>query len=212
MFNIKKYHEIQGLIEKNGRNTEIIAISKNHPKESVIQAIKEGVYTFGENRVFEAKSKFVDLKDIYPKIKLHLTGPLQSNKVKEAASLFDVFHTLDREKIAKEFSKNINLINNKEIYIQVNTGDEDTKSGIHIKDLKDFFHFCKVEMKLNIVGLMCIPPITDDPKYHFNMLQQLCKAVNLSELSIGMSNDFIEALEFNPKYIRIGTALFGSRS
>ncbi len=212
MFNIKKYQEIQSLIDKNGRNTEIIAISKNHPKESVIQAISNGVYTFGENRVFEAKSKFIGLKDTYPKIKLHLTGPLQSNKVKEAASLFDVFHTLDREKIAREFSKNIKFIKKKEIYIQVNTGEENTKSGIHTKDLKDFVHFCKSDLKLNIVGLMCIPPLTDDPKFHFNMLQQLNKAVNLSELSIGMSNDFLEALEFNPKYIRIGTALFGSRS
>ena len=212
MFNIKKYQEIQSLIDKNGRNTEIIAISKNHPKESVIQAISNGVYTFGENRVFEAKSKFIGLKDTYPKIKLHLTGPLQSNKVKEAASLFDVFHTLDREKIAKEFSKYNDLLINKKIFLQINTGKEKTKSGIFPEDTKDFIYYLKHEIKLSIHGFMCIPPIDEDPNYHFNKLKLLAKENNIHQLSIGMSNDYEKALQFNPTYIRLGTILFGSRS
>ena len=211
MFNIQKYKEISDFLSKNSRNTEIIAISKNHPKESVIEAIKLGVCLFGENRVIEAKSKFTDLKNTYSQIELHLTGPLQSNKVKDAIELFDVFHTLDREKIAKEFSKHMQKISDKKIFIQVNTGLEASKSGIYPKDLRDFKNFCSDELKLNIFGLMCIPPINDDPKPHFEMLRKLSLENNIQNLSIGMSNDYDKAIGFNPKYIRLGTILFGNR-
>ena len=175
MFNIQKYKEITDFLSKNSRNTEIIAISKNHPKESVIEAIKLGVNLFGENRVMEAKSKFEDLKNIYSQLELHLTGPLQSNKVKDAIDVFDVFHTLDREKIAKEFSKYREKISNKRMFIQVNTGLESSKSGVYPKDLRDFKNFCSDELKLNISGLMCIPPINDNPETHFQMLRKLSK-------------------------------------
>jgi len=211
MFNIEKYKELSDFISKNGGITEIIAISKNHPKESIIEAINGGVKIFGENRVFEAKSKFKDLKKLYPEIELHLTGPLQSNKVKEAIQLFDVFHTLDREKIAREFSKHKEALKNKKIFIQVNTGREKSKSGIYPEHLGDFKLFCTNDMKLNIVGLMCIPPINDDPKIHFEILKDLGGKNKITKLSIGMSNDYYEALYFNPEYIRLGTVLFGSR-
>ncbi len=158
MFDIKKYEEIREFIQKNQKTTEIIAISKNHPKESVVEAINAGVFIFGENRVLEAKNKFHDLKLQFPQIQLHLTGPLQSNKVKTALSLFDVFHTLDREKIAKEFSKESHLLQKKKIFIQVNIGEETNKSGVYPKHLKDFIYFCCKDMSLNISGLMCIPP------------------------------------------------------
>ena len=211
MFNISKYQEIQQILAKDKKNCQIIAISKNHSKESVETAINHGVLQFGENRVLEAKEKFYELKNKHPNIKLHLTGPLQSNKVKMAATLFDIFHTLDREKIAIEFSKYKDILSNKEIFIQVNTGEEKNKSGIFINEFFKFKEFCVNDIGLNIVGLMCIPPIDDDPKIHFKILLDLSKKSNLSQLSIGMSNDYNIALNFNPTYIRLGTILFGNR-
>ena len=211
MFNIKKYREIKDFLQKSNKNAKIIAISKNHPLESVEEAVKHGVYIFGENRVNEAISKFVGLKEKNQNIELHLTGPLQSNKVKHAIRIFDVFHTLDREKIAREFAKYPDIIKNKKIFVQVNTGEEDTKSGIYIKELKDFLTFCKNEINLTISGLMCIPPIDQNPHDHFKTLKKLAIDNNLSEISIGMSNDYEAALDFNPTYIRLGTILFGKR-
>ena len=212
MFNIKKYNEINDFLKKTGNSAKIIAISKNHPLESVLEAVNAGVYVFGENRVQEAQEKFQKLKQDNIKIELHLTGPLQSNKVKTAIQLFDVFHTLDREKIAKEFAKYSELLGNKKIFLQVNTGKEKTKSGIFPEDTKDFLFFLTQEMKLPITGLMCIPPIDDDPTYHFKQLKLLANDNKINELSIGMSDDYEQAIQFNPTYIRLGTILFGKRS
>tara|TARA_X000000950_G_scaffold124012_1_gene155426 strand:+ start:612 stop:1250 length:639 start_codon:yes stop_codon:yes gene_type:complete len=212
MFNYKKFHEIQDFLKKSQKRSQIIAISKNHPQKSVLDAIQRGVHIFGENRVLEAKDKFNELKIKYPDLELHLTGPLQSNKVKLAISVFDVFQTLDREKIAKEFFKHKERLIGKRFFIQVNTGEEDSKSGIYVKYLKEFLNFCQKDIGLNIIGLMCIPPINEDPKFHFNKLQLLAKDNNLNELSIGMSGDYLDALEFNPSYIRLGTILFGERN
>ena len=211
MFNTEKYNEINNFLKKTRNSAKIVAISKNHPRESILKAISAGVYIFGENRVQEAQDKFKEIKENNPKIELHLTGPLQSNKVKIAISLFDVFHTLDREKIAREFSKHKDLLANKKIFLQINTGKEKTKSGIFPEDTKDFLFFLKNEMKLSIYGLMCIPPMHDDPIYHFSKLKLLADENKIDELSIGMSNDYEIALKFNPTYIRLGTILFGNR-
>ena len=211
MFNIKKYNEIRDFLKKTSNPAKIIAISKNHPLKSILEAVNAGVYIFGENRVQEAQEKFQKLKLDNTKIELHLTGPLQSNKVKPAIHLFDVFHTLDREKIAREFSKYRELLVNKKIFLQVNTGKEKTKSGIFPEDTKDFLFFLRQEMKLPIIGLMCIPPIDDDPSHHFNKLKLLANENKIDELSIGMSDDYEKALQFNPTYIRLGTILFGKR-
>lgn len=211
MFNIDKYNEINGFLKKSNNLAKIVAISKNHPVESVIDAINAGVCIFGENRVQEAQQKFQKIKNNNPKIELHLTGPLQSNKVKAAIDLFDVFHTLDREKIAKEFSKYLDLLKNKKIFLQINTGKEKSKSGIFPEDTKDFLFFLNNEMKLSIHGLMCIPPIDEDPTLHFSKLKILANENKIEKLSIGMSNDFEKALPFNPAYIRLGTILFGKR-
>ncbi len=211
MFNINKYKEILEFIKKNHKNSQIIAISKNHPKESVLEAINYGVTLFGENRVMEAKNKFSEIKELYPQIELHLTGPLQSNKVKHAVSLFDVFHTLDREKIALEFSKHTQVLINKKLFVQVNIGEEKSKSGIHPKELREFINYCQKDIGLSIYGLMCIPPIDENPKKYFNMLKSLALENKLEKLSIGMSNDYEIALRFNPEYIRLGTILFGKR-
>ena len=212
MFNVDKYKEINEILKKHSNSGKIIAISKNHPLESVLEAIRQGVYIFGENRVQEAQIKFLKIKQNNPKIELHLTGPLQSNKVKMALSLFDVFHTIDREKIAKEFSKHQNLLRDKKFFVQINTGKEKTKSGVYPEDTKDFLFFLKNEINLPVQGLMCIPPIEDDPKKHFVKLQKLAMQNSLTELSIGMSGDYMEALPFKPAYIRLGTILFGERN
>ena len=211
MFNYKKFNEINNLIKNKGISSKIIAISKNHPVESIKEAIKFGVSIFGENRVQEAQEKFIEIIQNNPNIKLHLTGPLQSNKVKQAIKIFDVFHTLDREKIAREFSKHYDLLEKKKFFVQVNTGREKTKSGIFPNDLKDFLVFLKEDLNLIIDGLMCIPPIDEDPKNHFNLLKMLAIQNNIKNLSIGMSADYEKALEFNPAFIRLGTILFGKR-
>ena len=211
MFNIRKYNEIKNFLKKTNNSAKIVAISKNHPLKSVLEAVKAGVYIFGENRVQEAQEKFQKLKQDNIKIELHLTGPLQSNKVKTAIKLFDVFHTLDREKIAREFAKYNELLVNKKIFLQINTGKETTKSGIFPEDTKDFLFFLKDEMKLSIKGLMCIPPYDEDPIFHFAKLRSLANENKIEELSIGMSNDYEKALKFNPTYIRLGTILFGQR-
>ncbi len=211
MFNIKKFNEINDNLKKSRNLVKIVAISKNHSLKSVLDAINHGVYIFGENRVQEAQEKFIKIKKDYPRLELHLTGPLQSNKVKSAVSLFDVFHTIDREKIAKEFTKYENLISKKKFFIQINTGKEKTKSGIYPEHLNDFLFYLKNEINFPVHGLMCIPPVDEDPKYHFAKLKKIADDNNIKELSIGMSDDYEEALKFNPAYIRLGTILFGNR-
>ena len=211
MFSFEKYLKIVENITSLNKEAEIIAISKNHPLEDVKNAISCGLVSFGENRVQEAKFKFEDIKRKNSKIKLHLTGPLQSNKVKQALSLFDVFHTLDREKLLKEFSKFPEIIKEKSFFVQINTGKEITKSGIFPEDTKKFLSLCKAHGLNNIIGLMCIPPVNESSTKHYQMIVDLTKEFGLGRPSIGMSGDYLNALNFDPKYIRLGTALFGKR-
>ena len=211
MFNFRKYQEIQDFIRKHQKIAKIVAISKNHPKESIIQALKHGVRIFGENKVQEAKTKFVELFKEYPNLELHFTGSLQTNKVKSALQIFQVFQTIDREKLANEFHKFPNLTKDKKFFIQVNTGKESSKSGVMPKEAKDFIRYCVHELKLNIIGLMCMPPIAESPKLHFTLLQKIAIENNINQLSMGMSNDYVEAVMLNATYIRLGTILFGER-
>ena len=212
MFDLKKYHKIQQIIDNLGKKTKIVAISKNHPIEEVQAAISKGVEVFGENRVQEARLKFEKILKENKQIKLHLTGPLQTNKVKVALDLFSVFHTLDREKLVKEFLKFPDKLISKSFFIQVNTGNEKTKSGIKPEETKEFFEMCRSKGIKNIQGLMCIPPINEDPKIHFQLISKLSNDLGLGGASIGMSSDYLDALRFNPKYIRLGTVLFGKRA
>ena len=211
MLNFNKYQKIKQNIQYLSKKTEIIAISKNHPLEAVENAILCGLQVFGENRVQEAKSKFEDIKRKNDKIKLHLTGPLQSNKVKQALNLFDVFHTLDRESLLRELAKYPEITKEKSFFVQVNTGKETTKSGVFPEDTKRFIDICRTYGLKNIEGLMCIPPIKDDSSKHFQIITDLTKELGLGRSSIGMSDDYLEALDFDPKYVRLGTVLFGKR-
>jgi len=211
MFSFEEYKKIKKNIDFLDKKTEIVAISKNHPLEDVEKAISCGLEIFGENRVQEAKLKFEEIKEKNKKIKLHLTGPLQTNKVNNALQLFDVFHTLDREKLLKELSKFPEIIKQKSFFVQLNTGKETTKSGIFPEDAKRFIELCKNYGVNNIEGLMCIPPINDNPKKHFLIVDELTREFGLGRPSIGMSSDYEHALSFDPKYIRVGTILFGKR-
>ena len=159
----------------------------------------------------EAKFKFEDIKKTNPNIKLHLTGPLQTNKIKQALHLFDVFHTVDREKLLKELVKFPQSIEEKSFFVQINTGKEISKSGVFPEDTKNFLNLCKT-YGLNIDGLMCIPPITESPAKHYQIINDLTKDFGLGRPSIGMSQDYLQALDFDPKYVRLGTVLFGKRS
>ena len=212
MFDLENYHKIQKIISNSGKKTQIVAISKNHPVEEVEEAISKGVEVFGENRVQEAKLKFENILKINKQIKLHLTGPLQTNKVKVALDLFSVFHTLDREKLVKELIKFPEKLKNKTFFIQVNTGNEVTKSGVKPDETKEFLEMCRSNGVNNIEGLMCVPPVNEDPKIHFQLISKLSSDLNLGGASIGMSSDYMDALDFDPQYIRLGTALFGKRT
>ena len=211
-FNIEEYNKILDFIKKNTQYPcKVVAISKNHSVSSVLEALDHGIRCFGENRVQEAQGKFEKIRKKINNIELHLTGPLQTNKVKIALKTFDIFQTLDREKLALEFSKNTDLINNKKFFIQVNTGAEKTKSGVLVNEANEFIKFCQNELVLNVVGLMCIPPIKDYPDEHFLILRQIAKNNNLSQLSMGMSADYKKGVLSGATYIRIGTRLFGDR-
>mgnify|MGYP003952217845 CR=1 FL=1 len=211
MFNFDKYQEIKKNIHFLGKKTRIIAISKNHPLEDVENAISCGLDIFGENRVQEARLKFETIKKRNNEVKLHLTGPLQSNKVKQALNLFDVIHTLDRIKLLKEFAKFSEIIQEKSFFVQINTGKEVSKSGVFPEDAKNFLDLCKTYGIKNIKGLMCIPPVNENPNKHFQIINDLTKELGLGRPSIGMSSDYMDALNFDPKYIRLGTVLFGKR-
>tara|TARA_Y100000996_G_scaffold149651_1_gene115229 strand:+ start:139 stop:792 length:654 start_codon:yes stop_codon:yes gene_type:complete len=212
-FNSSNYQQILENISKySNKNTKMVAISKNHSVESIKAAINSGIRIFGENKVQEAEKKYGNLKNTFQDIELHLTGPLQTNKVKNAIKIFDLFQTLDREKLANEFSKHTESIKNKIFFIQVNIGCEKTKSGILPEVADDFIIYCKQDLKLNIDGLMCIPPIDESPISYFKNLNDIAKRNNLNHLSMGMSNDYVDGLKCGASYIRVGTLLFGNRN
>lgn len=191
---------------------QLIAVSKVQPEERITEALECGLRVFGENRVQEAQQRWAPRRADYPDLELHLIGPLQTNKVKDAVALFDCIHTLDREKLARALSAEM-AVQNKSLpcLIQVNTGAEDQKSGIAPHELHDFVKFCRNDCKLDITGLMCIPPVDDPPALHFALLRKLARENNVQGLSMGMSGDYEWAVPLDATYIRVGTALFGER-
>ena len=191
---------------------KLIAVSKKQEEYKVDMAIKSGQKFFGENRVQEAQQRWQKRIKIYKDIQLRLIGPLQTNKVKQALNLFDIIETIDREKLAKEISKNFNnLSKTKSFYVQVNTGSENQKSGVIPLEVDSFIEYCKIDLKLPIIGLMCIPPQYEEPSMHFALLKKIADRNNLRELSMGMSNDYEEAIKFGATSVRIGSLFFGAR-
>lgn len=190
----------------------LIGVSKSQPLERVQAAIGFGVLHFGENRVQEAQAKWPALKDAHPQLILHLIGPLQSNKAKEAVALFNVIQTVDREKIADAIAaESVKQGKTPDLFIQVNTGEEPQKGGVTPRQLEALVRYCREQAKVKLVGLMCIPPADEPPAPHFALMQTLAREFGLSELSMGMSGDFAVAIRFGATFVRIGTRLFGPR-
>ena len=193
-------------------DVELIAVSKQQPEDRIEAALADGFRVFGENRVQEAHTRWADRRALYPDMRLHLIGPLQSNKTADAVALFDVIHTVDREKIARALSLEMARQNRQlDCFIQVNTGEEPQKSGVSPKGLPAFADFCIFELGLQVVGLMCIPPADENPAIHFGFLNHLASQADLSSLSMGMSADFETAISFGATHIRVGSAIFGDR-
>ena len=191
----------------NGYDAKLIAVSKQQPDDRIEQALDAGIRIYGENKVQEAQGRWAHRRKEYSDLKLHLIGPLQSNKVKDACDLFDVIHTLDREKLVQKIH---NYHPSIPCLIQVNTAEETQKSGILINELNDFHAFC-LDLKMNIIGLMCIPPFDEEPDKHFQFLTGKAKELNLPNLSMGMSGDYQTALKYGATHIRVGSKLFGKR-
>ena len=208
---ISRFENIKSLIGNS--NVKIIAVSKTFSPDIIKPLVDHGHLHFGENKVQEAQFKWVDVKKINPNINLHMIGKLQSNKAKEAVKLFDYIHSLDNQKLANILAKQENIANRKlKYFIQVNIGNEKQKSGISINLLDDFYYYCIKELKINIIGLMAIPPDDNQSDDYFKKLMELNKLLGLSELSMGMSSDFNVALKYGSTFVRIGSSIFGSRS
>tara|TARA_B100000674_G_scaffold474630_1_gene466815 strand:- start:2469 stop:3128 length:660 start_codon:yes stop_codon:yes gene_type:complete len=192
-------------------NPVIIAVSKTFDLNHITPLIDHGHVHYGENKVQEALEKWTEIKQKRNNLKLHLIGKLQTNKAKFAVKLFDYIHSLDNEKLAKKISSLQQEQNHKvKLFIQVNIGEENQKSGINENELEDFYRFC-LELDLNIIGLMCIPPIDQKSEIYFNKMKSLKKKYKLNELSMGMSSDYLKAIDYESSYIRIGSSIFGER-
>lgn len=193
--------------------TRLVAISKTHDLERIEPVLGAGHRLFGENRVQEAKAKWPALKARFSGIELHLVGALQSNKVAEAVSLFDYVHSLDRDKLARAFAAEREKTGQcPGLFVQVNTGEEPQKAGIAPAQTAEFVEHCRGELKLPVIGLMCIPPVDEEPSPHFALLQKFSRDLSLAFLSMGMSDDFETAIRFGATHIRVGTAIFGERN
>ena len=206
-------NNIKAYINKLNINNvpKVIAVSKTFTAEKILPLIEYGHIDFGENKVQEAVDKWKKLKDLNPKIKLHMIGKLQTNKVKLAVQIFDFIHSVDSEKLAKKIFDEQKKINKKiKIFLQVNIGDENQKSGINKENISQLILYCN-QINLDLVGLMCIPPINVDPEKYFIEMNELNKSFGLNQLSMGMSSDYLLATKHLSTYLRIGSNIFGSR-
>ena len=212
MIILDNYYKIKKVVDTLSNNTKIIAVTKNFSIEKINPLIIEGHKDFGENKVQEATLKWANILKKYTDINLHLLGHLQSNKVSEAVNIFNYIHSLDSEKLATKFMIEEKKRNKKlKYFIQINIGEELQKFGISIKETADFISFCKNEAKLQIIGLMCVPPVNKDSNYYFSQLKELASSNDLFHLSMGMTLDYVEAINNGSTYIRIGTGIFGER-
>jgi len=193
-------------------STQLLAVSKVQPNERVLNVLEQGHKVFGENKVQEAHGKWPMFRKNFSNSKVHLIGPLQSNKVKQAVELFDAIHTVDRLKLAQKLSNEIQIQGKApEMFIQINTGEEEQKSGIPPKDADQFIQDC-LSLDLPIKGLMVIPPVNEEPSLHFGLLRKIAQRNGLTGLSMGMSSDFESAIAMGATHIRVGSAIFGERN
>ena len=208
---VENYNLINKSVQSYDKKVTLIVVSKNQDLDSINLLIKKNHFDFGENRVQEAILKWKNLILINPQLNLHLIGKLQSNKAKDAFEIFQYIHTLDNEKLAQIFSKlESNSLKKIKYFIQVNVGNESQKSGIALDKVNQFIKYCINDLKLNIIGLMCIPPAEEDPSQYFKNLADSAKVNNLTELSMGMSNDYECAINNGATFIRVGSKIFNS--
>ena len=214
--NVNNLVAIESLLKKKTNKDKfpkIIAVSKTFSSTEIIPLIEHGHTDYGENKIQEAIDKWLPLKEKFQNLKLHMIGKLQTNKVKFLFPLFDYLHSLDNIKLAKKISE-YEIKNKKKIkiFIQVNIGDESQKVGISVNNLNEFYSICVKELKLDIIGLMCLPPINENTKKYFKQMEKLNKQLGLKELSLGMSGDYLDAVNYGSTYVRIGSKIFGNRS
>ena len=208
-------NKVKEIVEKKQLKTlpKVIAVTKTFPLDVFKPLLEFGHHHFGENKIQEAEDKWLNIKSDYKNLQLHMIGKLQSNKAKKAVKIFDYLHSLDNEKLAKKIDQYQNELNKKlKIFIQVNLGNETQKSGISLSQLDDFYIFCTKKLSLSIIGLMCLPPLDSDSEKYFRTLKELSHKYNLKDLSIGMSNDYENAVLHGSTFLRLGTAIFGERS
>jgi pyridoxal phosphate enzyme (YggS family) len=197
---------------RDPRDVALVAVAKTHGPAAVEAALAAGQRLFGENRVQEAQAKYPALKARFPDLVLHLIGPLQTNKVKEAVALFDAIESLDRVKLADALAKEMARAGRRpHCFVQVNTGEEAQKAGIPPREADAFIAYCRDELGLPVVGLMCIPPVEEEPSPHFALLREIARRNGLASLSMGMSADFELAIRLGATHVRVGTAIFGAR-
>ena len=215
---VKNLIDIQSKIKnhvdsfKINNSPKIIAVSKTFKIDKILPLIEYGHLDYGENKVQEAVQKWTEIKKLNSQVKLHMIGKLQTNKVKFAVQIFDYIHSVDSEKLAKKIADEQDKINKKiKIFLQINIGDENQKSGINKNEVNQLLAFSK-EIGLDVIGLMCIPPINVDPESYFEEMKKLNKDLTLNELSMGMSSDFLKAVKRHSTYVRIGSSIFGPRS
>lgn len=199
-------------VGRDAADVTLIAVTKTFSADDILPVLEAGHRQFGENRVQEAKGKWPALKARFPDVRLHLIGPLQSNKAKEAVELFDAIHSIDRAKIARVIAEEIKRQGRApELFIQVNTGEEAQKAGVLPADLGALMKLCREELGLSIAGLMCIPPVEEEPAVHFAFLRKLAGEHGVAGLSMGMSGDYETAIQFGATHVRVGSAIFGER-
>ena len=192
---------------------KIIVVTKTFSLNKIIPLLEYGHMHFGENKIQEAENKWLKVRNQYTNLKLHMIGKLQSNKAKKAVKIFDYIHSLDNAKLASKISQSEKELNKKtKLFIQVNLAEENQKSGILLNDLNNFYYYCKNELLLNVIGLMCLPPIESNSQQYFKMLKNIAKKLNLNDLSMGMSSDFEQAIKNGSTYLRLGTIILGERN
>ena len=212
---ITNFEKIKQEIKSNlpQRDIKVIAVSKTFSLEHIMPLVKYGHKHFGENKVQEAEKKWKQLKKTINNLSLHMIGRLQSNKAKKAVEIFDYIHSLDSEKLANELSKRQKeKEKNLRYFIQINLGSEEQKGGLEINDLKSFNDYCVKELNLSVLGLMAIPPNDKNPEKHFKKISELNNQFNFQCLSIGMSNDYLQAIKYGASHVRVGSAIFGQRN
>jgi PLP dependent protein len=204
--------EAAGAAGRTAADVTLVAVGKTHDGAAIARAVAAGQRVFGENRVQEAQAKYRVLKARHPDLALHLIGPLQTNKVKEAVALFDVIETLDRPRLAEALARELERSTRRPgLFIQVNTGEEPQKAGVLPGEADAFIADCRTRLGLGIAGLMCIPPVDDEPSLHFALLREIARRQGVGALSMGMSGDYAVAIRFGATHVRIGTAIFGAR-